>query len=121
MLFGRVVHQDVQTAKRFHDSSDRALAERFIADVAGDEHAPATLLLDQAFRFLRVVVLVQVDDAEVGAFLGERDRDRAPDAAVPARDERDLVAQLPAAALLRIVALRARSHEGFSTGLTTLR
>ena len=110
MLLGGVVDQDVEAAKSLRHPTDRALAERLIADVTSDEHAPATLLLDQSLRLFRVVVLVQVDDADIGTFFRERDRHGAPDATVAAGDERDLSAELPAAALLRVVALRARPH-----------
>src|SRR5688572_13626688 len=51
--------------------------------------------------------------------LAKRDRDRAPDAAVAARDERDLIAQLPAALLFGVVAVRARPH--LAAGLAALR
>src|SRR5687768_2912598 len=91
MLLRRVVHEDVEATEILYDTSDRALAERLVANVTRDEQAPATLLLDETLRLLRVIVLVQVDDADIGALFGERDRDRAPDAAVAARDQRDLI------------------------------
>ena len=52
----------------------------------------------------RVVVLVEIEDRDVGALLGEADRDRAADAAVAAADQRDLAGELAGAAVVRISA-----------------
>src|SRR5688572_16797276 len=120
MLLGSVVDEDVETTETLCDTSDRALAERLVTDVTRDEQAPATLLLHETLCLLRVIVLVQVDDADIGALFGERDRDRAPDAAVATRDQRDLTAQLPAAALFRVVALGTWPHDRLAAGLTSL-
>src|SRR5688572_12531747 len=121
MLFGRVVHEDVEATETLYDTSDRALAERLLADVPRDKQAPATLLFDETLRLLRVIVLVQVDDADIGALFRERDRDRAPDAAVAARDQRDLIAQLPAPPLFWVVALGTWPHDRLAARLTSLR
>src|SRR5687768_7470837 len=121
MLLGRVVHEDVEATETFYDTSHCALAERLVADVARDKQAPATVLLDETLRLLRVIVLVQVDDADISALFGKGDRDSAPDTAVAARDQRDLVAQLPAPALLRVVAVGAWPHDRLAPRLTSLR
>src|SRR5688572_19618976 len=121
MLLGRVVHEDVETTEILYDTSDRAFAERLVADVTRDKQAPATLLFHETLRLLRVIVLVQVDDADIGALFGERDRDRAPDAAVAARDQGDLIAQLPASSLFRVVALGTWPHDRLAARSASLR
>src|SRR4030095_8065455 len=78
-------------------------------------------LFDKAFRLLRIVVLLEIHDADVSAFFRERDRDRATDAAIATGDERDLHTEFAATALAWIVACWARSHDRLSAGLPPLR
>jgi len=77
VLLGGVVDQQVEPAQRADGAGDRVLAERLVADVAGNGDAAPALLLDQRLGRCGMFVLVQVDDREIGAFLGEADRDRA--------------------------------------------
>ena len=71
-------------------------------------------------RLLGVLVLVEVDDRDVGALLGEDDRDGAADAAVAAGDERDLAAQLAAGPVLAVLGLRPRRHLRLDAGPAVL-
>ena len=82
LLGGSVVDQDVQAAQVMHGLVDGPLAVGFLGQVAADGHAPVPGLLDQAGGVLCVLVLLlgQVGDGHVGAFLGERDGDRPADA-----------------------------------------
>ncbi len=94
------------------------LAVRAVGEVAGHQHAPAAGLLDVARGVLRVLVLVQVGDQDVGALAGEGDRDGPADAAVAAGDDRGLAGQPPraAVALLAVVGLRGPSPRARRAG-----
>ena len=78
-------------------SSTDLLAESLVADVAGELDRLAALVGDQTHGFLGVLVLLEIDDGDLGAFARHGDRDRAADAAVAAGDQRHLVLE-PAAA-----------------------
>ena len=67
-------------------------------------------VLDQALGRLGVLVLVEVDDRDVGALLGEGDRDRAADAAVAAGDQRDLAVELAGGPVVPHLGTRLRRH-----------
>src|SRR5690606_6154259 len=58
------------------------------------EQRPAALGLDVALHLLGVGVLLQVDDRDVGALLGEVQRHGASDAAIAAGDQRHLALEL---------------------------
>src|SRR4030095_8538373 len=77
-------------------------------------------LFDKAFRLLRIVVLLEIHDADVSAFLRERDRDRAADAAIATGDERDLPTELAAPLPPRVVTCWARTHDRLPAGLPPL-
>ena len=75
-------------------------------------------LLDEPPGLLGVLVLVEVDDGDVGALLGEGDRDGAADAAVAAGDQGAPAFQAPRRVLAH--GLRQRVHVGLETGLAVL-
>jgi hypothetical protein len=77
VLLAGVVDQQVELAERLDGARDRVLAERLVADVARDGQAAAALLLDQRLGRGRILMLVEIDDRDVRALLGEPDRDRA--------------------------------------------
>jgi hypothetical protein len=76
MLLAGIVDQQVESAERLDRTRDRVLAERLVADVARDDDAAAALLLDQRPGRRGIFMVVEVDDRNVGALLGEADRDR---------------------------------------------
>ena len=90
VLFRGVVHQHVELAKLLHRPLHQLLAEPLVADVARVREAAPAFRLDETLRLLRVAVLVQVGDRDVGAFAREQDGDCTPDAAIAAGDSRDL-------------------------------
>ena len=98
VLLGGVVDQDLEMPELVHRLADGIAAEGFVADVAGDGQAAAALLLDPLAGLGGVLVLVQVDDGDVGALAGEGDGDGAADAAVAAGDEGHLPLELARAA-----------------------
>src|SRR5205085_466496 len=79
-------------------------------------------LLDVAGGLLRVLVLVEIGDEDVGALAGEGDGDRAADAGIGAGDDRRLAGQLagPAVALLPVVGLRGHLAQRAGRGLLLL-
>jgi hypothetical protein len=91
-----------EPAERLDRARDGVLAEPLIADVARGDDAAAPLLLDQHAGRRGVLVLVEIDDRDVGALFRAADRDRAADAAVAAGDQRGLALSLPAARYSRI-------------------
>ena len=89
-----IVDEDVELAELRQDTLDRPLAEGGIRDIAADRNATAPFLLDRCDRRLRVTVLVEIGDGDVGAFAGEQDSHRAPDAGITACHERDQAVEL---------------------------
>ena len=57
------------------------------ADVSCDQHRLASGLLNQALRFLRVLVFIQIGDQHVRTLAREGDGDRPADAAIAAGDD----------------------------------
>lgn len=103
---------DVDPSERAHGLVDDALACIGLGEIGGEEDRLASGLLDDALGRLRVVVLVQVRDRDVGALPRERERDRATDAAVGAGHERHTAGE-PAIPLVRALAASS-SSERFS-------
>src|SRR5690606_15422589 len=66
------------------------------------------------------VVLLQVEDRDVGALLGEVHGHRAADAAVAAADDRDLAVQLAARPVVLALVARLGRHLPLVAGLLVL-
>ncbi|MNY27454.1 hypothetical protein D3C86_1613620 [compost metagenome] len=94
MLLGGVVDQNVEFAQAFHCFVDQILAERFYPDVTGNQNTLPALLLDLAFRFFGIGMLIQIGNDHIRTFLGKMNGNRAPNAAVASRNERCLAQQL---------------------------
>ena len=77
-------------------------------------------LLDQRAGRARVLVLVEIENCDVGGLLGEADRDRAADPAVAAGDQRDLARELAGATILAHLGARLRGHLRAQTRLAVL-
>jgi hypothetical protein len=119
VLLGGIVDHDVQAAEAFDGARHRLPAERFRADVAVDEQMLLALGLDQPSSLLGVLVLVEIEDGDLGALARHSHGDGAPDAAVPTGDQRDLAGQ-PSGPRKTRGELRLRAHLGLATGLTIL-
>jgi hypothetical protein len=104
-LKGRVIYEDVEAAEVGSGACDESLAVTLVADISSDGEGSASRLFDHPHGLLRVRMLVEVRDQNVGPLARERERYGAPDAAVPAGDERRLALQaaVPAVALLAVV------------------
>src|SRR5688500_16817679 len=102
MLLAGVVDEDVEPAELLDGLGDGPFAETLVADVAGDGNRLAAFLLDDGLRLLRVVVLAQIEDRDVGAFPREQGGDRPADAAVGSGDQRDLALQAIGARVTRL-------------------
>jgi hypothetical protein len=108
---GRIVHQDVEAAELADRSGDQRLAERRVADVAGDGHGLAALGADELDHVARVRLLHrQVADGDVGTLARVRDRRGAADAAVAAGDERAPAAEPPRTAVAGLAVIGWRDH-----------
>src|SRR5688500_16611548 len=94
MLLGGVVHENVEAAQLVHRIFDGVRAKSFIADIPLDGECLPSFLLDMLYGFFRVLDLVAVYKGDVRSFLGETNADGAPDAAIPAADQRYLPRQL---------------------------
>ena len=90
MLLAGIVDEDVEPAELLDRLPDGPFAELLVADVAGDRDRSAAFLLDDLLRLLRIVMLAQIKDCDVGAFAREQRGDGAADSAVGAGDQRDL-------------------------------
>src|SRR4029079_12612442 len=102
MLLAGVVDQHVAWAELLDRPPDRSFAERLVADIPGNRERAAALALDDRLGALRIVMLAQIDDRNVGALAGEQRRDRAADAAIAAGDQRDLALEPPGARIARL-------------------
>src|SRR5438874_7850765 len=120
MLFGRVVHEDVELA----EFGDRLLhhvpANRFLSDIARKLEASAAFLIDSTRGLFSVAMLVEIGDGNVSAFAGKDDGHRASDAAVAARDERNFAVQFAAAFVFGAFGFWPRLHFIFATRLLFL-
>src|SRR5690606_20963095 len=72
--------------------------------------------LQRLLGVLRLAV-AEVRDRDVGPFAGERDRDRASDAAVASGDERDAVTEPPVAHVAVLAVIGRRKQVGLDTGV----
>ena len=87
-LLGSVVDDDVQSSERSEHVTDRTGRKRGIADIAVDRYAAAPFGFNRTPRLVCVVVLILVEDRNIGAFLGERNRDGPTDSAIAAGNDR---------------------------------
>jgi hypothetical protein len=78
------------------------------------------LFLHQTPGFVSVLFFFEINDCYISAFFCKGDRDCATNPTVAPGNERDLVLQLPAAALFFIVGSRPRLHFMFTARLALL-
>jgi len=67
VLLGGIVHQDIEAPELAHNALDNVLAEGLVAYVAADERAVAIMFLNRSPCVLRILLLVEIDDDNVGA------------------------------------------------------
>ena len=90
---------------------------RRVGEVAAVRAGLPSFGLDELDRVAGVVVFLQVGDGDIGALLGEGDRDRATDTRVAARDEGGLAGQQIAAAIVAHLVPGAFAHLVGLTGV----
>ncbi len=112
-----VVDQHVEPAEGLRRLRHGLVAESRFAHVAGDQQAAAAFGLDRAPGFARVVVFVQIDDGDVGAFAREQHAHRAADAGIAAGDDGGHAGQFAAALVVGRQVLRGQGHFAFPAGL----
>ena len=109
-LEGRVVHQHVDAPERAHRFVHHPAAVLFLCEIAGDQECAATRRFDHALGLVRVLVLVQVRDDDIGAFTCERERHGAADPAVGAGDHGDAPLQAAEPAVGFLAVIRSGRH-----------
>src|SRR6185295_10152085 len=72
---------------------------RRILDVARNQYRPAPGLFDPASRLLRILMLAEIRNQDVGALAGKGDSDCSPDPGISSGDQRDALFQFAAAAV----------------------
>ncbi len=120
VLLCRVVDQNIELTQLADRLLNDLLAVGFVADVTGDGDAAAPLLLDLALGLLGVLLLIEVGNRHIGAFLGEVNRHRAADPGVATGNQCDLTLELPAASVAGILRHRLRRHLRFDARLLVL-
>ena len=119
VLLGRVIDQNIETTELPHGLLDRIAAKFLVADVAGHLDRAAALLLDRRDGLIGVLVLLQVNDGDLGAFPRHRHRDRPADAGIATCDQRHLVVEPATTGIFRLI-VRLWPHLRFPAGLTFL-
>ena len=99
----RVIDEHVQPAKFLNSLGDRLIAELLVRDIAGDENAFSPFGFDLFFRYLRVVMFIEVCDGDIRAFPGKQNGHGPADAGITAGNERNLVLQFPGPQVKRCV------------------
>ena len=85
MLLAGVVHEDVDSAQLRDHLAHQFAREIRIADIARNGDCTAPLGFDQANGFLRILMLIQIGDSDIGALLGETDGNSAANSRNPRR------------------------------------
>jgi hypothetical protein len=119
VLFGRIVDEDVEAPEAIDGPLDGFVAELRRADIAPQQQAVASFLLDELFRLLGVLVLLEIDDGDFRALAREEDARRPADTAIAAADQRDLTLEAIGARIARLV-IRLRPHLALDAGLMRL-
>ena len=101
MLLAGVVDQHIELAEGVDDLADRPEAEFLRPEIPRNGDGAAPFRLHDALGFRGVVMFAQIEDRNVGAFAREQGRNRAPDAAVGAGDDRYLAVQSPRPGIAR--------------------
>src|SRR5438874_12253980 len=114
MLFGGVIHQNVDFAELLLRLIDSFSTELFLADIACDQQTFAALFLYQAPGLLCVLVLFEVHNRNIRAFFRKGYCDCAADPAVTASDDRHSVSQFSTTAMFFVFGSRPRLHFVFA-------
>jgi hypothetical protein len=91
VLFCGVVDQDVDFAEFSPRSLHRILAKLFAANIAGQQQAFAAFGFDQPLRFPGIAMLGQINQRNIRALLGEKDRNGPANSTITAGDQRDFI------------------------------
>ena len=62
MLFGRVVYNDIDSAKFLYGSGNSFSAKFFLADIAFDQEAFTPVFFHQTLGFIRIPLFFKVND-----------------------------------------------------------
>ena len=109
-LVSGVVDENIDPSEILYGTGDHRPTVVGTAQVAGDQDGVASFGLDQSLHLMRVVVLVEIGDDDIGAFARIGERDRAADAAIRACDHGFLAVELARAAITGFAVVWARVH-----------
>src|SRR5438477_597848 len=115
-LVGGVVDEDVDAPEFAGRLLRQRLARAIGIEIPGREQGAAPRRLDREPGHVRVLVLREIGDDDVGAFAREGQRHRAADPAVRAGDEGYLVLQPAEPAIRRFPVIRAGIHLALLAG-----
>src|SRR6187401_2034958 len=121
VLFGCVVHYDIESAKSLSSCIYRFTTECLSAHVASEEQAFASHLVNHASGFLSINMLIEVDDRYIRPLLGEGNRDCTADTAVATGNDCHLFSELVRRVILALYWLWQRAHFRLNPRLPSLR
>ena len=78
-LHRRVVDQDIELAEFLHSAVDERLAISFIRNIPRHQDRAAAGLFNPVLGLLRVIVLLQIGDQDIGTLARESDRHGSAD------------------------------------------
>ena len=95
-MVGRIVDQDIQTAKVREAAPNESDTMGFFANIASNDNAATSLLPHKLLGILGVIILAQIGNEQICALPGESNCDAAANAAVRPGYERNLSFELVA-------------------------
>jgi hypothetical protein len=93
VFFRGVIDENIEVTKFTNCSGYRPTTERLLSDISRNQKAPPSIFLDHPLGFLRVAVLVEIDDRNIRSLPCERHSDCPSNAAVATRDDGNFVLQ----------------------------
>ncbi|XUR38955.1 hypothetical protein ACQY74_007095 (plasmid) [Rhizobium leguminosarum bv. trifolii] len=105
-----VVDENVDTAELLDRRLDDLSAVGGILDVTADEDSLASGLLDQPFRLIGILILVEIGEQQIGTLPGIGDRHCPANAAIAAGDDRPLALQPLGTAIALFAMVGNRVH-----------
>src|SRR5438067_114353 len=120
MLFGRIVHQDVDLAELLHCLLDGFSTELSLADITCDQQAFLALFLYQVPGLICVFVLFEIDNRNIRTLFCKGDRDCTTNSAIATSDERYSASQFSTTTMFFVLEPRPWLHFVFAARSSVL-